>query len=510
MNQGSHHTEAQSTKEHALLTASLSDFSDRLPPMLVKELRQGMRARTFVAVFLGLQCFLGIVMLFATSASSLGGTGMMISRIIFLFFALAVLVVQPLRAMNSLHAEIKSTTIDMMVLTRLTARRIVSGKWASIVAQTILLFISIIPYLILRYFFGGMDLLAELLALTSIAIISAILTAINMGLSANSSLLVRGFLPLAIAFVMFSLTMTMLGGFEEMILFFNLDTRQNQWIYLCSLLGSLYFAWNAFHMGIMSLAPLSENHSSLNRLICLVSFLLMSLLLYLSGADATVVPFLLGMIVFPCVLLSLTEKDALMPRVVYPFVKRGWLARLIGSFLYPCWTSGIYFTCLMVIFLLISGIRANQFWPGGSFDLESSIYLSSFVGSVLFPACLLALCHKRISNRLGFYMAILISSFVFMLVIVTITNSTDMEQGLWLFCWLPPVYLYMANQSKFDDHVVFLICQGFTALYLLALLVHAWLHRKTIRCAIDECHREETEQDPKIMSAIASDTDLAN
>ena len=217
----------------------LNDFSDRLPRMLVKELRQGMRARTFVAVFLGLQCFLALVMLFATTATSLTGTGSVVSQIIFLFFCLAVLVVQPLRAMNALHGEIKSTTIDMMVLTRLTARRIVAGKWASIVAQTLLLLVSIIPYLILRYFFGGMNLFAELLALFSIAILSACLTAINVGLSSNGSLLVRSFLPLAAALMMFSFSMSIMGSFDEIIQFFSLEQVDSIALYIGLLIGSL-------------------------------------------------------------------------------------------------------------------------------------------------------------------------------------------------------------------------------------------------------------------------------
>ena len=33
----------------------LSDFPDRISPMLVKELRQGMRAKTFIVLFLALQ-----------------------------------------------------------------------------------------------------------------------------------------------------------------------------------------------------------------------------------------------------------------------------------------------------------------------------------------------------------------------------------------------------------------------------------------------------------------------
>ena len=68
------------------------------------------------------QPILGLVMLLATTASGLDGAGLVVSRIIFLFFSLAVLVVQPLRGMNALYGEIKSSTIDMMVLTRLSAR----------------------------------------------------------------------------------------------------------------------------------------------------------------------------------------------------------------------------------------------------------------------------------------------------------------------------------------------------------------------------------------------------
>ncbi len=41
--------------EMPLVADRLADFSDRLSPMLVKELRQGLRAKTFVIVFLLLQ-----------------------------------------------------------------------------------------------------------------------------------------------------------------------------------------------------------------------------------------------------------------------------------------------------------------------------------------------------------------------------------------------------------------------------------------------------------------------
>lgn len=464
-------------------TVGLDDFSDRMPPMLVKELRQGMRARTFVAVFLGLQCFLAIVMLFATSASTLSGAGNVVSQIIFLFFSMAVLVVQPLRAMNALHGEIKSTTIDMMVLTRLTARRIVAGKWASIVAQTLLLLVSIIPYLILRYFFGGMSLFAELLAMVSIAVLSACLTAVNVGLSANASLLVRGFFPLIIALFMFSVSMSITGGFDELIQFFALDQAESVALFFGILIGALYLAWNFFHIGVKAIAPASENHSSLNRLVCLVTMLIISALVGGLSNDLEPLPFLLGAVAFPGALLALTETNAMMPRLAIPFVKRGAFGRLLGAFFYPCWTAGVHFTALLVFLLMCVSFWLSCFHPSVAMSSDDCIVMTSLTGSALFPALFVAALQKRSRNPLGLYAAVLISSFCIMLALIALAESTDAEGAMMLFFWLPPIHLYLMDQSNFDDSIILFVSAGVMAMYLLILLIHGWRHRDTIRTA---------------------------
>lgn len=378
-------------------TAGLSDFSDRLPPMLVKELRQGLRARTFVGVFLSLQLFLGIVMLFATTATGLDGAGEAVSRIIFLFFSLAVLVVQPLRAMNALHSEIKTTTIDMMVLTRLNARRIVAGKWAAIVGQTLLLFVSIIPYLILRYFFGGMNLFAELLALGSMFLLSACVTAFNVGLSSNAAIIVRGILPLALAVCMCIFLIYMMDEFDDFLEFFAMERTVFLAVYVGLLIGALYLAWTAFGLGVSAIAPVSENHSTLNRLITLGTMVLVGVILYIAEADVEAIPFLIGIVAFPGAVLALTESNFLMPRITIPFVKRGLIGRLFGAFFYPCWTSGVFYTTLIVAILLALGGLLCMNSVAGSY-LSSGVYVSTFsedeftimvslIGSAIFPLC---------------------------------------------------------------------------------------------------------------------------
>ena len=483
---------APSTQTTPALTAAeratqqLNDFSDRLPPMLVKELRQGMRARTFVGVFLGLQLFLGIVMLFATAAAGYNSAGSTVSQIIFLFFSLAVLVVQPLRAMNALHVEIKSTTIDMMVLTRLDARRIVMGKWASIVGQTLLLFVSIIPYLILRYFFGGMNLFAELLALASVFLCSACLTAINVGFSANSAIIIRGILPLGLGVFMFSMCFALIEEFDDIVQFLALDKVESVAIYLGLIIGSLYLAWLIMGLAISTIAPASENHSTLNRLVTLSTMALAGVILYFANATPEIAPWIIGAIACPAIMIAITEKPGIMARLTLPFVRKGVLGRIAGRFLYPCWSSGIHFAALLCL-ITVSVASYVFLISSTAYDDKQFIAICSLAGCLLFPALVLSLFQKRIQNYLGIYLAILIGSVCGMFALVAIAESTRASEALWIFCWMPPMQLFMLASSTFSDDETFLVSTVTTGIYLVLLLWRAWHSYTLVSHAEREC-----------------------
>lgn len=473
-------------------TAGLGDFSDRLPPMLVKELRQGLRARTFVGVFLGLQLFLGLVMLFATTATGVNGAGEVVSRIIFLFFSLAVLVVQPLRAINALHGEIKSTTIDLMVLTKLSARRIVAGKWAAIVGQTSLLFVSIIPYLILRYFFGGMNLFSELLALFSIFLFSTCLTALNVGVSANSAIIVRALLPLGIAVFMLigCFGVCLEREFEELLEFFMLEEPYYLTTYVTIALSAIYIAWTAFGLGVSAIAPASENHSTLNRLITMSIMAIVGLIFYIADVEKEVIPFAIGVLALPGIVLGLTEHNFLMPRLTVPFIKRGGLGKLAGLILYPCVSSGIFFALLLTTIVLGISIVIHLYTPsiisGYSGDEAALCALNICCGTILFPAVVLCIFQSRIQNRLGIYIATLAGSLAIMAAVSAIAESTNAESAAWLFAWLPPMQFYLLAESYNNVPPVFIASILTNIIIFIFLLIHALRYMPVIREAESE------------------------
>ncbi len=197
---------------------ALDEFSDRISPMLVKELRQGLRAKTFVIVFLALQALLAVVLLSAIGASSAESSGQRVSTIIFFFFSLAVL--------------------------------------------------------ILRYFFGRMNLFAELNLLLLIFLGSALFTALTVGLSAINSIIIRGLLPLICAVYLgagiFILAFDNHRDFGDLIEFCSLQEKGTGWALLAGLVAAGYFGWSALALGASMIAPMAENHSSMRRLITLV------------------------------------------------------------------------------------------------------------------------------------------------------------------------------------------------------------------------------------------------
>jgi hypothetical protein len=434
------------------VAGKLDEFSDRLSPMLVKELRQGLRAKTFVILFLALQGLLCVVLLSAIGASSDGDSGPSVSRVIFFFFALAALVAQPLRGVGALHNEIKGNTIDLMMLTRLGSWRIVLGKWVAIVSQTGLLLMAIAPYLILRYFFGRMELFAELLLLGLIFTGSAIFTALTVGLSAIPSILVRGLLPLGIAFYLGAgiMAVTFSNELSSMIRFCTLQDKDEAWGLLTGLSVGLYLGWMALAMGASMIAPMAENHSTSRRLVALGMIVLLGLLGWIAEIPREPMAVMLMLVGVPAATIALTEPMQLLPPICRPFLRFGGLGKIAGRFLYPGWASGVVFTGLMLAAII--GVFFSR--PGfagayvSSADTIGSIMLTASIGTLLLPALFIRVFVRRARNALGVYILIGVLLCVVAIGLAMIMAETRDDGYVWLFSWIPPVQMNVIDHLQ--------------------------------------------------------------
>src|SRR5262245_13551218 len=170
------------------IAAPRLDFPTWLPAMLVKELRQGLRTKGFVGALVGFQVVMTLVTVFAIAGGSDSSTYQTLQVAYWLVLSAQLLLITPARAIAGLQSELESRSIDLLLLTRLTAWRVVLGKWCSLLVQAALLVIALLPYGVARYFFGSVDLTGELKLIVALFAVSGVITAAALWSSALSKI----------------------------------------------------------------------------------------------------------------------------------------------------------------------------------------------------------------------------------------------------------------------------------------------------------------------------------
>jgi len=438
-----------------LKTSHLNDFPDRFSPMLVKELRQGLRAKMFTVVFLCLQLLLGLLLLGAILASNSENTGSIVSGIILTFFVVAVVLIQPLRGMNALSSEIRDQTIDLMTLTRLTSWRIVLGKWVGLVCQSALLLVTIVPYLILRYFFGGMNLLAEITVMLCLFAASMTLTAFTVGLSACRLAVARILIPVALVLVLFftlmsiSISMSMSGGSGG---FFGSGTSTlDHAMRVALLIASLaYFAHQSLSMGASLIASPAENHALTRRVVSLVAVVAIgagAIAFDTYSASEIIWYVFLPWVVCPAMAIALTESCQIAPGQIAQFRKHGRVGLLAAVFFLPGRASGYFFTLMLTG--LAFGLVILIGNAGKSGDIDDVIRLLGLWGSLLFPAVLLRFLQRGDGQRIGPYLLILLSTLLFWVILQSFSQVAG-DSSMLLFVWCPIVFT-LGDVEAFDS-----------------------------------------------------------
>jgi len=182
-------------------TASLSDFPDSLSPVFVRDIRQGLRSQVFVWSFLLLQLAALIVALAelllvqAVGGDAFFGAGSAGLFALGLSFVFGLLL--PLTSFGALRSELgPGRNIELLLAAGLTRWQLLGGKL--MVAATLhgLLLVSLLPYLLLRYFLGNVELVGTLAIVASVFLGNVVANAIVIGASGFANYVGRAFVIL--------------------------------------------------------------------------------------------------------------------------------------------------------------------------------------------------------------------------------------------------------------------------------------------------------------------------
>lgn len=135
--------------------------SERVNPILVKEARQALKSNHFVITFLLLLvCAWGWSLLGILAQMpdiQFNGGGMPMLQGYFLVLIVPLLLIVPFSAFRSLAAEREDGTFELMSITTLNARQIVTGKLASTLLQIMLYTSALAPCIAFTYLLRGVD-----------------------------------------------------------------------------------------------------------------------------------------------------------------------------------------------------------------------------------------------------------------------------------------------------------------------------------------------------------------
>lgn len=144
----------------------LADFAN---PILVKETRQALKSRQFVATFMLLLVASWIVSSFlllnAGDQLEFRAVGRTFFFGYYMVLALAVLAIVPFNAFRSLQAERELNTYDLLSITAMSPRQTVWGKLLSAVVQCFLYYSAITPFIAFSSLLQGFDLFQVLFLL---------------------------------------------------------------------------------------------------------------------------------------------------------------------------------------------------------------------------------------------------------------------------------------------------------------------------------------------------------
>jgi hypothetical protein len=386
------------------------DFPAWISPMLVKELRQGVQSGAFAWTFILLQVAMFLLMTFwvlnrSTGLQSRLEVNQLFHGFFWAVFGFAAAIILPVRAAGSMTAERIGNTLDLLRLTHLSSTQIVLGKWLAVMAQVLLIAAAVLPYLVLQYFFGGLDIVADLFSFMVVLLVAAVMTAGSLA-AAGQSPLTRGLIT---AFFLFAVPKFHGGAgsvFGTAVL--------SPWsalpaiLVVAALLTAVMLVYAA-----AAIAPPAENHAARVRVLALVA----TGLALVAGAwfgpiSASFVIAVTVLLVAGIAIAELTSDPVELASIHAPFARLGPFGRLAAMVLTPGWATAICFTLLVAPFLGLAVVSGFPGLPPTAMIPEKFVL---GVAAILFPLSLMLRTRAGKTRRVVFFGVQIFSLVIFFL-----------------------------------------------------------------------------------------------
>lgn len=175
-------------------------YDELCSPMLVKEVRQALRGRSFALGFTGALGLAGLVA--GISLLELGGgVGELVVLPIFFVLAAALLVFVPFHAHQSMRQEDAEGARDLLALSPMGPWRIVLGKLAAALVLAALTLAAFVPFVVVIALQPAVDPVTTLVQLAHLSGVTAVLAALGVATGAmRANRLGRGLGVVVLAF----------------------------------------------------------------------------------------------------------------------------------------------------------------------------------------------------------------------------------------------------------------------------------------------------------------------
>ena len=389
----------------------LEGKSDLLSAIVVKEVRQLVRGREFIAS-LGVALLAGLAVAFFGAADALTGTGtsgQWTSGVLIGCLSLLGLLVVPLAAFNALRTERVEQTLELMTLTALTPRRVVIGKLLAQGVKLATLFAAMSPFLAMCFLLGGIDFATILTSLAVLFVCSLWVCAASLFLSSllksrammaivfgGAAILVILVFTVGRMIFMVVFGMRGMGGGIGAVSFFGVSGTDFWWALAMMTTFAAATMANLVLLAEHRLSLATENRVTPLRIGFLVQFLLIVAwaLSFINGppgerSDAVEVLGVFGCLHLAVVAIFTVTEDLAVPRRVLLAARAssGW--RSLFGMLRPGGGYGAFYILVQMVLLLAAAWMLQANWQQLRWYLAACGYICFFTGvptfAVRFP-----------------------------------------------------------------------------------------------------------------------------